>query len=68
MSTTTPQSDVANISFWRKSGNWLRAFEDAMDFDPTQASVDRLNHQVNELKGAVSKLQSQLSARNEQPF
>jgi hypothetical protein len=62
MSATTTQNDVTNISFLRRSWNWLRAFEDAMDFDPTQASVDRLNHQVNELKGTVDKLQSQLSA------
>lgn len=67
MSNVTPRSDVTNISFWRKSRNWLRAYEDAMDFDPTQASIDRLNHQVNELKNTVDELQSQLSARNVQP-
>lgn len=68
MSNVTHQSDVTNISLWRKSRNWLRANEDAMDFDPTQASIDRLNHQVNELKNTVDELQLQLSARNEQPF
>lgn len=67
MSTAATQTVVTNISFWRKSWNWLRAFEDAMDFDPTQASIDRLNHQVNELKNTVDELQLQLNARNVQP-
>ena len=64
MSTSTTQNDIANISFWRKSLNWIRAFEDAMDFDPTQASIDHLNRQVTELKGTVDKLQSRLSAQD----
>lgn len=60
MSTATTQGDVTDISFLRRSWNWLRALEDAMDFDPTQASIDSLKRQVTELKGTVDKLQSQL--------
>ena len=64
MSTTTTQSDVANISFWQKSLNWLRVFEDAMDFDPTQASIDRLNDQVIDLQNTVDALRLRLNAED----
>lgn len=64
MPTTTTQSDIINVPFWRKSLNWIRAFEDAMDVDPTQASIDNLKRQVTELKGTVDKLQSRLSAQD----
>jgi hypothetical protein len=64
MSTTTTQSDITNVPFWRKSLNWIRALEDAMDVDPTQASIDNLKRQVTELKGTVDKLQSRLSAQD----
>jgi hypothetical protein len=64
MPTTTTQSDITNVPFWWKSLNWVRAFEDAMDVDPTQASIDNLKRQVTELKGTVDKLQSRLSAQD----
>lgn len=64
MSTTTPQTDTANISFWRKSLNWMRDFEDAMDLDPSQASTVHLQRQVTELEATVRKLQSRLNAQN----
>ena len=64
MSTTTTQSDMTNNPFWRKSLNWIRTFEDAMDIDPTQASIDHLKRQVTELQGTVDKLQSRLSAQD----
>ena len=61
MSTDTVQNDVTKISFWRKSFNWIRAFEEAIDFDPRQASVDHLRRQVAELRCKVDKLERQLS-------
>ena len=64
MSTTTLRSDTANISFWRKSMNWVREFEDAMDLDPSQASAGHLKLQVTELEATVGKLQSRLNAQD----
>jgi|GEM_PF-1095159 len=61
--TTTTQSDITDIPFWRKSFNWIRAFEDTIDFDPTQASIDHLNHQVTDLKATVGNLESRLSTQ-----
>lgn len=66
MPTTTTQNDVTRTSFWRKLFNWMRAFEEAMDIDPRQGSIDHLSRQVAELKDTVDKLQKQLNSAEEE--
>lgn len=64
MSTTSITHNSASVSLWQKSMNWIRAFEEAMEFDPTQSALEKLNHQVAELKGTVQELEAQLDDRN----
>ncbi|MFT7633961.1 MAG: hypothetical protein ACI87E_005020 [Mariniblastus sp.] len=64
MPTATTQTDTANPALWRRLLNWIRALEEAMDIDPSQASIDHLKRQVMELKETVDKLQSQISSQD----
>ena len=52
------------MSFWRKSLGWIREFEEALEFNPTQASIDQLNRQVTELKGVVRNLETKLDTHD----
>lgn len=64
MSLTAAHSDTTDMSFWRKSLDWIRALEDALEFNPTQASIDHLDRQVTELKGVVSSLEAKLDTHD----
>ena len=63
MSTTATHTSDTNVSFWRKSLDWIRAFEEATDYDPAQASINLLNGQVIKLKDKVSNLEAQLGGK-----
>lgn len=63
MPTTGTHTSDTNVSFWRKSLDWIRAFEEAMDYDPAQASINCLNGQIIELKDKVSNLEAQLGGK-----
>ncbi len=64
MSPTAANSDTTEMSFWRKSLGWIREFEEALEFNPTQASIDQLNRQVTELKGVVRNLETKLDTHD----
>lgn len=64
MSLTAANSDTTEMSFWRKSLGWIRALEDASEFNPTQTSIDHLNRQVAELKSLVGSLEAKLDAHD----
>jgi hypothetical protein len=59
--TTETQTNPAKTSFPAKPGEWLRAFERGMDFDP--AAV--LHHSISTLEARFNALDSNTLAQKE---
>lgn len=64
MSTASTTQDTSNPSFWQRSLNWIRALDEAVAYDPTQASIDQLTHEMAQLKGTLRRVEDQLNERN----
>lgn len=63
MSFNTETSNQ-RIGGWRKLSQWIRAFDESLDFDPIEYTLAQANRNVSQLETRVQELENRLTAQS----
>lgn len=56
--TTNIESSPASISGWTRLIQWMRGLDEALDYDPAEQSINRLNHKITSLEERIRQLEA----------